>query len=65
MVIRLGTKIYRKTVGIPMGSNCAPTVAELFLFCYKIYFMMSLSGDKDAEIIEAFNSTSRDIWMAC
>ena len=41
------------------GTNCAPLVADLFLFCYEREFMMSLSADKDAEIIEAFNSTSR------
>ena len=42
-----------------MGSNCAPLVADLFLFCYKRDFMMSLSDVKQAEIIEAFKSTSR------
>ena len=36
-----------------------PLVAALFLFCYERDFMMSLSADKDAEIIEAFHSTSR------
>ena len=46
-------------VGIPMGTNCAPLVADLFLFCYERDFILSLSADKDAEIIEAFNSTSR------
>ena len=31
-----------------MGTNCAPLalVADLFLFCYKREFMMSLSDDK-------------------
>ena len=57
--IRCGSKLYRQIIGIPMGTNCAPLVADLFLFCYERDFMMSLSGDKDAEIIEAFNSTSR------
>ena len=28
--IRFGTKIYRQTIGIPMGTNCAPLVADLF-----------------------------------
>ena len=42
-----------------MGTNCTPIVAALFLFCYEKDFMMSLSADKDAEIIEAFNATSR------
>ena len=57
--IRFGTKLYRKVVGIPMGTNCAPLVADLFLFCYKRYFMMSLSDDKQANVIDAFNTTSR------
>ena len=30
--IRFGTKLYRQIVGIPMGTNCAPLVADLFLF---------------------------------
>ena len=54
--IRFGTKLYRQIVGIPMGTNCAPLVADLFLFCYERDFM-SVSGDKDADVIEALNST--------
>ena len=57
--IRYGTKVYRHIVGIPMGTNCAPLVSDLFLFCYERDFIMSLSADKDAEIIKAFNSTYR------
>ena len=45
--------------GIPMGTNCAPLVADLFLFCYESDFMTSLSDVKQADIIEAFKSTSR------
>ena len=29
-----------------LGTNCAPLVADLFLFCYERDFMMSLSDDK-------------------
>ena len=42
-----------------MGTNCAPLIADLFLFCYERDFMACLSYDKEAEIIQAFNSTSR------
>ena len=42
-----------------MGTNCAPLGADLFLFCYERDFMTSLSDVKQAEIIEAFKSTSR------
>ena len=31
--IRFGTKLYRQVIGIPMGTNCAPLVADLFLLC--------------------------------
>ena len=57
--IRFDTKVYRQVVRIPMGTNCAPLVADLFLFCYERDFMMSLSDDKQADDIDAFNSTSR------
>ena len=53
------TQLYRQIVGIPMGTNCAPLVADLFLFCYERDFMTSLSNDNQAYTIEAFNSTSR------
>ena len=42
-----------------MGTNCAPLVADLFLFCYERDFMMSLSDDKQDDVIDAFNTTSR------
>ena len=42
-----------------MGTNCAPLVADLFLFCYERDFTMSLSDDKQAHVIDAFNTTSR------
>ena len=32
--IRFGSKLYRQIVGIPMGTYCAPLVADLFLFCF-------------------------------
>ena len=57
--IRFGSKLFRQIVGIPMGTNCAPLVADLFLFCYERGFMMSLSEEKQSVDTEAFSSTSR------
>ena len=57
--IRFCTKLYRQVFGIPMGTNCAPLVADLFMFCYERDFMMSLSDDKQADVIDTFNTTSR------
>ena len=41
-----------------MSTDCAPLVADLFLFCYERVFMMSLSDDKQANVFDAFNTTS-------
>ena len=58
--IKFGTQLYGKQiVSILMGTNCVPIVADLFLFCYKRNCMMSLSGDNESVIIEAFDSMSR------
>ena len=50
--IRFGTELYRQIVGIPMGTNCASIVAALFLFCYEIDFMMSLSADTALKVLK-------------
>ena len=44
--IRFGSKLYRQNVGIPMGTKCAPLVADQFLFCYERDFMKSLTKEK-------------------
>ena len=61
--IRFGSKLCRQIVGIPMGTNCTPLVADLFLFCYERDFMLSLSVINQTDIIEAFNSTSRYLFL--
>ena len=58
ILIRFGSKLNRQIVGIPMGTDCAPLVADLFLFCCERDFMLSLSDNNQTDIIEAFNSTS-------
>ena len=57
--IRVGTKLYRHIVGIPMGTNCAILVADLFLFFYERDFMKNLSSDNQTDVIKAFNLASR------
>ena len=39
-----------------MGTNCAPLDIDIFLFCYERDFMMSLSDDTQADVIDAFIS---------
>ena len=57
--IRFVSKLYRQIIGIPMGTNYAPLVVDLFLFYYKRDFMKYLAKEKRYDMIDAFNSTSR------
>ena len=47
--IRFGTKLYRQTIDIPMGTYCAPLVTDLFLFCHERDFMKSLSRENQGK----------------
>ena len=58
--LRFGSKLYynRQVEGIPMGTTCALLVSYCSCFVVRS-FMMSLSDDKQADIIDLFNTTSR------
>ena len=58
-IFRFGSTLYRQIVGFPTGTNCAPLVADLSLLCYERDFRLSLSDNNQADVVEAFNSTSR------
>ena len=42
-----------------MGTNCAPLVAYSFLFCYERDYMLFHSDNNQADVMDAFNSSSR------
>ena len=37
-----GGKVFQQKVGIPMGTNCAPLLADIFLYSYDAEFIQSL-----------------------
>ena len=51
--------VYQQIVGIPMGTNCALLIADLFLYCYERDFMSNLQKFKRFDLIDKFNDTSR------
>ena len=58
VLLHLELSFIGKLLVFRWGTNCAPFVADLFL-CYERYFMTALTGENQADIIEAFNYTSR------
>ena len=35
MYVQFDGMVYQQIVGIHMGTNCAPLIADLFLYCYE------------------------------
>ena len=49
--VTVGDKIFRQCIGIPMSTDCAPYLANLFLFAYEFDFMNKLIKDKTSVTI--------------
>ena len=58
--IKVGSKVFRQQVGIPMGTDCAPLVANLFLFYYEYKYMKNLIKD-NLQVAMKFNGPMRYI----
>ena len=40
--IKIGNHLFRQCIGIPMGTNCAPLLANLFMYSYEVEFVRSM-----------------------
>ena len=54
-------KVFQQTVGIPMGTNCAPLLADIFLYSYEAGFIQSLLSTGKKHLASRFNLTYRYI----
>jgi hypothetical protein len=59
--VSFGGILFQQVVGIPMGTNCAPLLADLFLFSCQSEFLQKLVKDKKIYEGIAFNFTYRYI----
>ena len=59
--VSFGGTPFQQVVGIPMGTNCAPLLADLFLYSYESEFLQKLVKDKKIHEARAFNFTYRYI----
>jgi hypothetical protein len=59
--VSFGGAMFQQVVGIPMGTNCAPLLADLFLYSYESEFLQKLVRDKKIHEARAFNFTYRYI----
>ena len=54
-------KVFQQIVGIPMGTNCAPLLADIFQYSYEAEFIQSLLSAGMKRLASQFNFTYRYI----
>ena len=59
--VEFGGLIFQQCTGIPMGTNCAPLLADLFLYSYEAEFIQNLVKQKKISVAKSFNLTFRYI----
>ena len=61
--VECGGVIFQKVIGIPMGTNCAPLLADLFLYSYEAEFIQTRALIKSGKrhLAKSFNFTYRYI----
>ena len=54
---------------LPMGTNCAPLLPDLFLYSYQINFIHELLKNNEKKLVPFFNFTfgyiDDDVWWLC
>ena len=61
ILVSFGGTLFQQVVGIPMGTNCAPLLADLFLYSYESEFLQLLVKEKKIHEARSFNFTYRYI----
>ena len=53
--VKSGRCIFHQVIGIPIGTNCAPFLADLFLYSYESEFLDSLVRSGHRKLERSFN----------
>ena len=54
-----GDSMFKQVIGIPMGTDCAPFLANLFLFAYEYEWLTKKYKSKDYDTLKKFNDCCR------
>ena len=57
--VRFGGQFFRQMVGIPMGTNCAPLLVDLFFYSYESEFLDKLIKGSKRKLARKFNLSYR------
>jgi hypothetical protein len=59
--VMFGGCVFQQIVGIPMATNCAPLLADLFLYSYEADFIQGLLTKNEKKLARSFSFTFRYI----
>ena len=59
--VTFGDKCFRQAIGIPMGTDCAPFLANLFLYSYEFQWIEKKRKENRYDILTKFKSCCRYI----
>ena len=54
--VQFGGRLFRQVIGIPMGTNCAPLLADLFLYSYENEFLDNMIRSGHRRLARSFKS---------
>jgi hypothetical protein len=57
--LRQNNSLYRQKVGIPMGTNCAPVLANLFLYYYESLYVSKIEREQGVRAARKFQWSFR------
>ena len=58
--IKIGNHLFRQCIGIPIGTNRVPLLANSFLYSYEVEFLRSMKKS-NKKLAKAFNLTLREL----
>ena len=59
--VKFGGCLFHQVIGIPMGKNCAPLLADLFLYSYESEFLDNMIRGGHRKLARSFNLCYRYI----
>ena len=59
--VQFGGRLFRQAIGIPVGTNCAPLLADLFLYSFENEFLDNMIRSGHRRLARSFNLCYRYI----
>ena len=59
--VQFGGRLFHQVIGIPVGTNCAPSLADLFLYSYENEFLDNMIRSGHRRLARSFNLCIDDL----